>query len=407
MSRIQLYYRDIPAGAGINGATLEVRRHIDNALIIDRTTGGSGARAGGAAFTRAEVDYPGPVFGYFLGSGQVKQDSGTVIHQVGPYFLDDVPNVFAALGEGPFSGLAASVAGSMDVSIQNGAGIFHDGLPYVNDTTRVVVTLAAADPSHDRIDRVVLRVTRRGQGEEGKFTWLVITGTPDATPLAPDILRVAESWDFSFAQIRVPKGAVGVSAGNLTDERYSEELNQAWAFRLPANLRVGDLLYVRAGGVLARLGIGADAQVLAVDAATDLPKYQYLTERGMRGLFPAVGSQSAADTTDTTNTSSSVPAMQLGVHLPPGTWSVAAMTSLALLRDTAGSSYVGLEVEGDEAGRALAVSTTDYQTVTMTRNVSGLPGNQDIFLRSRFRSNTSGQTHARNPLIWAAIERTN
>lgn len=414
-TRMRLYYRDIPGGVGINDATATVKKHTGDVAIISRDTAGSGARAGGVAFSRQELGYPGPVWAEITANGQRKVDSGTVITQVGPYWLDDVPPALAAIGEGPITGLQITTAGTMVLSVSAGSGIFKDGLPYVLEAAQTVGTVSAAHATNPRIDRVVLRQTRIGQGEEGKYEWLILPGTAAASPLPPNIVRDSQFWDFSFAQVRVEAGATSIASDKLTDERYSAALGQSWVRQWPAGLEQGDLLTVDAAGKLLRLDLVEDGSgirndyVLVPDAGARRPTWALLNARDRRGFFEENASQSAADTANTTNTSTSVLALQLGVAVPRGTWLIKATGGIALLREAAtpGQSYFAIEVEGDEQnGFTLNIATADYQSVVCTRSVSGMPGDQNINIRMRYRSVTSGRTHARNPWLRVSFERT-
>src|SRR4029453_14407550 len=98
--RLTIFYRTIPGGDGINGATGLVKRHIDSADVANATTSGAGASAGRVSGNRPAIGSPGPVYVELSGNGQRKVDSGMAITQVGAYWLDDLPNALQALGLG-------------------------------------------------------------------------------------------------------------------------------------------------------------------------------------------------------------------------------------------------------------------------------------------------------------------
>lgn len=78
-------------------------------------------------------------------------------------------------------------------------------------------TLAAADASRTRYDRVVLRVDEAAR----KIMLDIKTGTPSTSPQAPALRRSADAWELSVARITVAAGAVTLSQSAITDERGS------------------------------------------------------------------------------------------------------------------------------------------------------------------------------------------
>jgi hypothetical protein len=405
--RLTIFYRDIPGGNGINDATGLVKRHIDNGNVATGTTAGAGASAGKVSWNRPDIGYPGPVYVELSGNGQRKVDSGMALHQVGAYWLDDVPNALQALGLGVISGLTVTpVVGTMQLSVAAGYGVFKDGLPFVLDTATVAATVSAAHPTSPRIDRLVLRVIRRGQGEEGRFSFVLIPGTAAASPLPPNIVQDATTWDYSLAQIRVDAAVTSIASNKVTSEMYAPALGQSPIQVWPAGLVKGDLFQVNASGVVSRLGLGSDNQHLSVDPVSGLAAWRSMTSRDRRGYFSAVDGNAASITTDTTNTVASVLALQTTISVPAGTWTITVNAGLSLHRDALGQSYAAIEVESDEAGGYTLQIDTPWTYVGLARTVSGLPGNQDINIRVRYRSVTSGRTYARNPTQRIELERT-
>ena len=404
--RITTFLRDIPGGNGINAATALVKRHADDASVATGATAGSGEEAGRVTFTRAQIGYPGPVYIDLTGAGQRKMDSGMVVTQSGAIWLDDLPNALETFGCGVVRGLDIFSPSGLNLSINPGFGIFKDGLPFVMEAAVAVGTVGPAHPTLPRIDRIVLRVSRRGQGDEGLFQFVVIPGTAASTPTAPNITQTAALWDFSLAQIRLEAAATSIAPSKITQEAFSASLGQYPISQLPSGLVKGDLLYVDANGRLARLASGASDTVLTVDASSDLPTYAALTSRGRRGVFSVVDGNAAAQTPDTTNTATSVLALQTSLHVPAGTWTITVNGGIALRRDALGQSYGAIEVESDEAGGYTLNIDDSWTQIGLARTVTSFPGNQDINVRVRFRSVASGRTYARNPWQRIDLERT-
>lgn len=82
------------------------------------------------------------------------------------------------------------------------------------------LTLALADGQRPRIDRIVLRYDAAAR----KSSLLVLQGTPDTQPTAPDISRTALLYDLCLAQITRPAGSTTIVAGNITDTRLDPAL---------------------------------------------------------------------------------------------------------------------------------------------------------------------------------------
>ncbi len=90
-----------------------------------------------------------------------------------------------------------------------------------------VLAIAASDPTNDRIDRVVLRVyddTFDSSGDD--FADIeVLTGTPDASPVAP----AEPSTAISLATILVQNAVTQIVNGDITDLRAEYGLRAALA----------------------------------------------------------------------------------------------------------------------------------------------------------------------------------
>lgn len=87
---------------------------------------------------------------------------------------------------------------------------------YVNDAEKIL-TIAAADATNPRIDRVVLELDTTLT--DNQIVSKVITGTPAASPVAPTLTTSATKKQLSLAQVRVNASVSTIAAGNVTDER--------------------------------------------------------------------------------------------------------------------------------------------------------------------------------------------
>src|SRR4030095_3809610 len=99
--------------------------------VATGATSGSGEEAGRVTFTRAQIGYPGPVYIDFTGAGQRKLDSGMLTTQVGPFWMDDLPNALETFGCGVVRGLDIFSPSGLNLSLNPGFGIFKAGLPFV------------------------------------------------------------------------------------------------------------------------------------------------------------------------------------------------------------------------------------------------------------------------------------
>jgi hypothetical protein len=120
----------------------------------------------------------------------------------------------------------SKVADTMDTSVAVGAG-WIQGLYYYIDTTPIAVTHEAADPTNDRIDRIVIEANTNELVRS--FIIKSITGTPAASPVAPaltreDILTGEGAYQISLAQILIPANVSTLNTATVTDERSDSTL---------------------------------------------------------------------------------------------------------------------------------------------------------------------------------------
>lgn len=116
-----------------------------------------------------------------------------------------------------------TAAGGLSVTVSAGVGWVHparfEGYSVILREAETL-TLALADDQRPRIDRIVLRYDAAAR----KSSLLVLQGTPDTQPTAPDISRTALLYDLCLAQITRPAGSTTIVAGNITDTRLDPAL---------------------------------------------------------------------------------------------------------------------------------------------------------------------------------------
>lgn len=118
---------------------------------------------------------------------------------------------------------AVTAVGGLSVTVSAGVGWVHparfEGYSVILREAETL-TLALADGQRPRIDRIVLRYDAAAR----KSSLLVLQGTPDTQPTAPDISRTALLYDLCLAQITRPAGSTTIVAGNITDTRLDPAL---------------------------------------------------------------------------------------------------------------------------------------------------------------------------------------
>jgi hypothetical protein len=87
---------------------------------------------------------------------------------------------------------------------------------YYENTAEESLTIAAADLSNPRIDRVVLRLDPTAN----TCLLTVIQGTPASSPTAPALTQTESGiYDLLLANVTVPAAAVAISPANVSDQR--------------------------------------------------------------------------------------------------------------------------------------------------------------------------------------------
>lgn len=109
------------------------------------------------------------------------------------------------------------VAGEgMNLTVMPGFGIVKGRFAY--DDQSFTVTLENAPTAYKRIDRVVLRANY----PERKCEIVVKTGTPAATPVAPELLQpsAGDYYELSLALININSNQSVITQSSITDTRY-------------------------------------------------------------------------------------------------------------------------------------------------------------------------------------------
>lgn len=102
----------------------------------------------------------------------------------------------------------------MQVKVKTGKA-FIKGHLFWGKTSEEVLAIADADPTNDRIDRVVAQL----DWAAGEIDLVVLTGTPAGSPVPPMLTTDTAIWEISLAQVAVDAAVSTIAAGDVTDER--------------------------------------------------------------------------------------------------------------------------------------------------------------------------------------------
>lgn len=87
---------------------------------------------------------------------------------------------------------------------------------YYSNTAEETLTIAASDPTNDRIDVIVLEL----DPSSNTITLEVLTGTPAGSPTAPTLTQTdAGIYQIKLAEVLVQATVTGIDAGDVTDSR--------------------------------------------------------------------------------------------------------------------------------------------------------------------------------------------
>lgn len=159
------------------------------------------------------------------------------------YSASDFREYFDKLLDG---GIVGDVGNELEVKAQAEANksVYVDtGAVFIKGAMRIVettTTLAISEniSGNARIDRIVARVNY----SDRKIEFVVLEGTPAASPIAPALARGSSAWELSLAQVFVSDGFNSIAEGDITDERSDETLCGYFRYRAkPAWYPGGDV----------------------------------------------------------------------------------------------------------------------------------------------------------------------
>lgn len=120
-------------------------------------------------------------------------------------------------------GLQILAGENMTLTVNPGAAFAQGHLAVLKN--RETLTLTDADGVYPRIDRVIMRhYCGNGVEDERKMCPVLLTGTPAASPVPPEIVRDGTYYDLSLATVYVEAGALEITGADITDTRYDEEV---------------------------------------------------------------------------------------------------------------------------------------------------------------------------------------
>ena len=136
------------------------------------------------------------------------------------YNADDFASYFGDLvSNGIFyrdtNNLKVTAAIGMNVTVQPGSA-WINGYHYAN-TAPLDLPISIADGVNPRIDRVILRWSNVARS----INLAVINGTPAPTPSPPNVTRNADIWELGIGTVYVLRGALSITAENISDTRLS------------------------------------------------------------------------------------------------------------------------------------------------------------------------------------------
>lgn len=125
------------------------------------------------------------------------------------------------LHEDNVPGLEVSVeTGTMNTVVSEGRAIMRGH--YYENTTPYVLTHSIAEPTADRIDRVILRLDLRNAHRN--ILLHVKEGVPSANPEPPALQRDNFIYELSLAQVRIRANTSTIDPSDVTDERLDDDV---------------------------------------------------------------------------------------------------------------------------------------------------------------------------------------
>lgn len=123
--------------------------------------------------------------------------------------------------DGKLSLRCTNLGTDMKTSVGIGSAMIQ-GHMYLNIDAPITLTHNTSDSTHDRIDRVVLRLDLND--DKNYIKAFVLEGTPSAEPIAPIVSRDELIFELSLAQVLIKANNSTIPKSNITDERLNKEV---------------------------------------------------------------------------------------------------------------------------------------------------------------------------------------
>ena len=134
-----------------------------------------------------------------------------------PYKRIVANGVFATPQGTPSTDFQVTGAGTMNISVAAGEGIFAD--KWFESPNIISITVPANNNTTARVDSVLIQVDTRSSGRVGNIVYR--TGTPSSNPAAPAINQITGVTEYRVANIYVAPSANAINNDAITDLRGS------------------------------------------------------------------------------------------------------------------------------------------------------------------------------------------
>lgn len=104
-------------------------------------------------------------------------------------------------------------ASGMQVKVMSGRSWIQGH--FFEDDAQETIAIAASDPTNPRIDRLVIRADFTANTVD----YVILQGTPAASPAVPALTTSTTRWEIPIAQVRVDAAVATIAASKITDER--------------------------------------------------------------------------------------------------------------------------------------------------------------------------------------------
>jgi hypothetical protein len=194
-------YRAFPTGTAVAGATVGLYDADDLVTPLGTTTTGSDG-----SWTLTYNGSPGKFYVKITDAvnsiTRWMSSRDTVF--LGPNSSYDLNYVIASLGDGVCKGVLnefATTGSALNSTVQTGAASIKG---IVFDTATNTVLAHDAHDADPRKDRIVIRVTRLGEVDEGKGLLAIVKGTAAASPALPALTQSSSVWEYEIYEVDVP-----------------------------------------------------------------------------------------------------------------------------------------------------------------------------------------------------------